>query len=322
MSTHAPTPAGAHAATDPGTRRPDRSPARGGTAVTTATRRRRPERRPRTTSIGGLVLRTPYWIFTGGLAVIFLFPLAWAAIASVSPHAGTNQTDGWGLGNYRTLTHYQAGIWQYLANSAFVSLTTVFLTLAISLLGGYAFARFSFPGKNLLFLTTLAILMVPYATMLIPLYVLLNQLSLQNSLIGVALVLTMFQLPFSTFMMRISFEAIPRELDEAALVDGCSSWAALWRVLLPAVKPGLITVGLFAFLTAWNDFMAPLILINDSNKFTLPLAVSNLRVQVQGVIDYGATEAGVVVLALPCIVLFLLLQRHYVRGFMSGAFKG
>lgn len=273
-------------------------------------------------TISKLALRTPYWIFTGGLAIIFLFPLVWTAVSSVSPQAGTSQSSGWGFGNYATLSRYQAGIWQYLANSAFVSLTTVLLTLLISFLGGYAFARFSFPGKNLLFLTTLAILMVPYATLLIPLYVLLNQLGLQNSLLGVALVLTMFQLPFATFMMRISFEAIPREFDEAAMVDGCSTWTALWRVLLPAVKPGLITVGLFAFLSAWNDFFAPLILINDSSKLTLPLAVSNLRVQVQGVVDYGATEAGVVVLALPCLVLFLLLQRHYVRGFMSGAFKG
>ena len=204
----------------------------------------------------------------------------------------------------------------------FVSGLCVVLTLLISTLGGYAFARFRFPGRNALFLLTLAILMVPYATLLIPLYVLLNTFGLQNSLVGVALVLTMFQLPFSTFMMRISFESVPRELDEAAMVDGCSSFSALWRVLLPAVRPGLITVGLFAFLAAWNDFFAPLILINDSNKMTLPLAVSNLRGQVQGVVDYGATEAGVVVLALPCIVLFLLLQRHYVRGFMSGALKG
>ena len=133
----------------------------------------------------------------------------------------------------------------------------------------------------------------------------------------------MFQLPFATFMMRISFEAVPRELDEAAhgrrlLVvrarcGGCCC---------PRSSPGLITVGLFAFLAAWNDFIAPLILINDTERMTLPLAVANLRGQVQGVVDYGATEAGVVVLALPCIVLFLLLQRHYVRGFMSGALKG
>jgi multiple sugar transport system permease protein len=293
-----------------------------GTAAARGRARRPGPGAPRRTSVAGLVVRTPYWVLTGGLAVIFLFPLVWTAVASVSPHAGTNQTDGWGLGNYTTLAHYQAGIWRYLANSAVVSLTTVVLTLCISLLGGYAFARFTFPGKDALFLATLAILMVPYATLLIPLYVLLNEIHLQNSLIGVALVLTMFQLPFSTFMMRISFESVPRELDEAALVDGCSTWGVLWRILVPAVKPGLITVGLFAFLAAWNDFFAPLILINDSNRLTLPLAVSNLRGQVQGVVDYGATEAGVVVLALPCIVLFLLLQRHYVRGFMSGALKG
>ena len=266
--------------------------------------------------------RTPHYVVAGGLAVIFLFPLVWNAWASVSEQPGTAQESGYGFGNYRTLLDYDAGLWQYLLNSTVVSVLTVALTLGVSLLGGYAFARFDFPGKNLLFLLTLAILMVPYATLLIPLYVLLGRLELQNSLVGLSLVLAMFQLPFATFMMRISFEAVPRELEESALVDGCGTAGALRRVLLPAVRPGLITVGLFAFLAAWNDFMAPLILISDTNRMTLPLAISNLRGQVQGVVDYGATEAGVVVLALPCILLFLILQRHYVRGFMSGAFKG
>jgi len=269
-----------------------------------------------------IVFGIPYAVLTTALAIMFLYPLIWTAVSSVAPRAGTSQPEGWGFGNYASLANYQAGIWVYLGNSAFVSLLTVLLTLVVSTLGGYAFARFSFPGKNLLFLTVLAILMVPYTTLLIPLYVILNAVGLSNSLVGVAIVLTMFQLPFSMFMMRISFESVPRELDEAAMVDGASTFGALRRVLLPAVKPGLITVGMFAFLAAWNDFMAPLILITDTNRMTLPLAVSNLRVQVQGVIDYGATEAGVVVLALPCIVLFLVLQRHYVRGFMSGAFKG
>ena len=264
----------------------------------------------------------PYYVLTGSLAIIFLFPLVWATVASFSPQPGTNQTSGWGFGNYVTLSHYQAGIVQYVTNSLIVSGLTVVFTLAISLLGGYAFARFSFPGKNALFMVTLAILMVPYATLLIPLYVLLNKLGLQGSLVGLACVLTMFQLPFATFMMRISFEAVPKELEEAALVDGCGTFAALVRVLVPAVKPGLITVGLFAFLAAWNDFIAPLILISDSTRVPLPLAVANMRQQVQGIVDYGATQAGVVVLALPCVVLFLLLQRHYVRGFMSGALKG
>jgi len=285
--------------------------------MTTAT-----SRRSRPLGFRGIAVRTLYWVFTTALAVLFLYPLVWTGVSSVSPHPGTNQVDGWGFGNYLTLGNYQAGVWVYILNTVIVSGLTVLLTLVVSTLGGYAFARFRFVGRNALFLLTLAILMVPYATVLIPLYVILTRVGLQNTLLGVALVLTMFQLPFSTFMMRISFEAVPREMDEAAMVDGCGSFGALWRVLLPAVKPGLITVGLFAFLASWNDFFAPLILITDSRLQTLPLAVANLRGQVQGVVDYGATEAGVVVLALPCIVLFLILQRHYVRGFLSGAFKG
>jgi multiple sugar transport system permease protein len=273
-------------------------------------------------ALGGVLLRTPAWVLQAALVVIFLFPLVWAAVASVSPQAGSNQVHGWGFGNYRTLAHYQDGIVTYLINSVIVSGLTVVFTLVISLTGGYAFARFRFPGKDLLFLTTLGILMVPYATLLIPLYVLLNDIGLQNSLVGLALVMTLFQLPFATFLMRISFEAVPTELDEAALVDGCGPFRALVYVLLPAVKPGLITVGLFAFLAAWNDFITPLILISDTTKSPLPLAVANMRQQVMGIVDYGATEAGVVVLALPCVFLFLILQRHYVRGFMSGAVKG
>ena len=266
--------------------------------------------------------RTPYYVLTGGLAIIFLFPLVWSFYASVSPQAGTAQSNGFGWGNYRTMFDFGAGLPTVAANSAVISILTVAITLIISTLGGYAFARFKFWGKDALFLLTLSILMVPYATLLIPLYVMLNAVGLSNSLVGVALMIAMFQLPFATYMMRISFEAIPRELEESAQIDGCSSFGVLWRIMLPSVVPGLVTVGLFAFLAAWNDFFAPLILINDTNRMTLPLAVSNLRGQVQGVVDYGATEAGVVVLAVPCILLFLILQRHYVRGFMSGAFKG
>jgi multiple sugar transport system permease protein len=266
--------------------------------------------------------RTPYYVLTGGLAIIFLFPLAWTVFASVMPQAGTGQTSGVGFGNYVTLYNYGAGLPRFFLNSAVVSILTIVITLAVATLGGYAFARFHFPGRDILFLLTLAILMIPYATLLIPLYVLLNKAGLQNSLVGVSLVLAMFQLPFATYMMRISFEAVPREIEESAQVDGCGTFALLWRILIPAVRPGLITVGLFAFLAAWNDFFAPLILITGSDKQTLPLAVATLRQQSMGVIDYGSTQAGVVVMALPCLILFIFLQRHFVRGFMSGALKG
>jgi multiple sugar transport system permease protein len=266
--------------------------------------------------------RTPYYVLTGGLVIIFLFPLAWATIASFSAQAGSAQAFGYGFGNYQRLFDFQEGLPTYFTNSVVIATLTVLFTVIVSTLGGYAFARFEFPGKNILFLVTLAILMVPYATLLIPLYVLLRQLNLDNTLLGLSLVLSVYQLPFATFMMRISFEAVPRELEESALVDGAGTFDVLWKIMLPAVLPGLITVALFAFLAAWNDFFAPLILISDPSQSPLPLAIAVLRQQTMGVIDYGATEAGVVVMALPCIVVFVLLQRYYMRGFMSGAVKG
>jgi multiple sugar transport system permease protein len=263
-----------------------------------------------------------YYSTAAALAILFLLPLGWAGVASVQGQAGSGQATGVGFGNYKAMAEYGEGIGTYLANTAAVAVMTVVGTLVVSALGGYAFARFRFPGKELLFLATLAILMVPYATILIPLYVVLGHLGLQNSLVGLSLVLIMFQLPFAIFMMRNSFEAVPRELEEAALVDGCTTFSALRRILLRAVRPGLITVGLFAFLASWNDFFAPLILLSDGDKFTLPVAVVAMRERSFGAIDYGALEAGVMVMALPCIVLFLFLQRHYVQGFTTGALRG
>jgi multiple sugar transport system permease protein len=266
--------------------------------------------------------RTPYYVFTGALVILFLFPLVWAIVSSFSAQAGSAQALGYGFGNYERLFNFQEGLPRYFMNSVVIALLTVLITITVSTLGGYAFARFDFPGKNILFLLTLAILMVPYATLLIPLYVLLRQIGLANSLIGLSLVLAVYQLPFATFMMRISFETVPKELEESALVDGANSFDVLRRIMLPAVIPGLITVVLFAFLAAWNDFFAPLILISDPSQSPLPLAIAVLRQQTMGVIDYGATEAGVVVMAVPCILIFVLLQRYYMRGFMSGAVKG
>jgi multiple sugar transport system permease protein len=265
----------------------------------------------------------PGFSITGAaLAVLFLFPLVWGGWSSFKGQPGSSQESGFGFGNYVAMAQFGEGISTYLANSAAVAAMTVAGTLFVSTLGGYGFARFAFPGKNVLFICTLAILMVPYATILVPLYVVLGHLGLQNSLVGLSLVLIMFQLPFAVFMMRNAFEALPRELEEAALVDGCTTLAALRRILLPGVRPALITVGLFAFLASWNDFFAPLILLSDGAKFTLPVAVVSMQERTFGAIDYGALEAGVVVMAVPCVALFLALQRHYVQGFTTGALRG
>jgi multiple sugar transport system permease protein len=266
--------------------------------------------------------RTSYYVFAGALAILFLIPLVWTVVASVSPDGATAQKAGYGFGNYRTLMDYDAGLPRYLSNSSVVALLTVLFTLALSILGGYAFGRFRFFGRDALFLLILAILMVPYAALLVPLWQLFGDIGLRNSLVGLAIVMTLYQLPFAMFMMRISFEAVPRELEESAMVDGCGTFGVLRHIMLRAVWPGIITVGLFAFLYAWNDFIAPLFMINDSSKYPLPLAMVTLRQQTMGAVDFGATQAGVVVMAIPCLILFLLLQRHFVRGFMAGALKG
>jgi multiple sugar transport system permease protein len=264
-----------------------------------------------------------YYSTSAVLSVLFLFPLVWTLYSSVHGRQATaDGADGWGTASYERLYEYGSGLPTYLINTTVVALIAVVVTVVTTTLGGYAVARFSFPGKNLLFLVTLAILMVPYTTILIPLYVFLGWIHLQNSLIGLGLVLAMFQLPFGLFMMRNSFEALPVELEEAALLDGCTPTGALRRVLLRGVAPGMVTVALFSFLAAWNEFVAPLIFLTDGDKFTLPVALFNLQSGNLGSVDFGALQSGVVAAAVPCVVIFLLLQRYYVRGFTSGALKG
>lgn len=256
------------------------------------------------------------------LAVLFISPIVWSFVTSVTGPRATDGAGGVGIENYRRLIEYGEGLGVYVWNSTVVTVIAVVGTLVVTVLGGYAFARFSFPGKNLLFLGALAILMIPHPTILVPLYTLLRYVGLQNSLVSVALVLVMFQLPFGLFMMRNAFESLPKELEEAAMLDGCSNFGALRRILLRAVTPSIVTVGIFAFLAAWNEFLTPLIFLTSGDNFTLPVALVSLRSGEMGSIDLGALQAGIVVTAVPCLLIFILLQRYYVRGFTAGAVRG
>ena len=266
-------------------------------------------------------MTTPLWkrvivyILEGLLALVFISPLIWVVVCSFSPQPGSAQSKGWGVNNYLTLFGYQEGLPKYLFNSVVVTLVAVVFSVVVCTLAGYSFSRFDYPGRNLGFMVTLSILMVPYASLLIPLMVWYKDIGLNDSLLGVGLVITLFQLPMSTFIMRNAFDAIPKDMEEAAMVDGCNSLQSLIKILVPVVKPSMVTVGLLAFLEAWNNFMIPLYLSSSSNA-TLPLALVNMRQQTMGVIDYGATEAGVVILMIPAAILFLALQKYYVKGFM------
>jgi len=129
------------------------------------------------------------------------------------------------------------------------------------------------------------------------------------------------QLPFSVYVMRSSFEAVPRELEEAAVIDGCNSFQILWRILLPLARPALVTLVLFAFVASWNEFIGALIFMGKETRFTVPIMLVGVRQGHFGAVDWGALQAGIVVSMLPCLAIYLLLHRHYVAGFLSGAIK-
>jgi multiple sugar transport system permease protein len=262
------------------------------------------------------------------LAIAFLFPIAWSVITSLKPPIEASASPSTGLpsritwDNYVKLNQFGAGIGQYLFNSVSAAIMTVVGAIILSTLGGFGFSRFSFRGKNIMFITILATLMIPFQSILTPLFLILGALRLQNTLLGLALVYITFQLPFGIFVMRNTFDTVPRELEEAALLDGCTSFTLLYRVMLGMVRPGIITVGIYAFLNSWNEFLAALIFMTQEKMFTLPILLTSVRNGQYGATDWGALQAGVTVTILPCIILFLFLQRYYMQGLMGGAVKG
>ena len=173
-------------------------------------------------------------------------------------------------------------------------------------------------GMRMIILTTL---MIPFQSLLTALFLLLRAIGLQNTLLGLGLVYTTFQLPFAIFVMRNAFDAVPREIEEAALIDGCSSVSLLQRVMLPLVLPGIITVTLFAFFSSWNEFLAALIFLTDSDKYTFPVMLRNVQSGPYGTVDWGSVQASMTIAMLPCIILFLVLQRFYIGGLTAGAVK-
>lgn len=261
------------------------------------------------------------------IIALMLAPLVLSFLASVKPavEAGAVPPNylphSLSLENYQSVANYQAGLWTYVTNSLVVAMLTILLCLGLAVPAGYAFARFAIPAKEAFFLMVLASMMIPYQAMLTPLYLMFSSLGLTNSYIGLAIVHTILQLPFSVYLMRNSFEGIPKELSEAAVMDGCSSFQVLRRVFLPLVFPGMVTVALFAFIASWNEFIGALIFMSNENSFTVPIMLTGVSTGIFGVVDWGGLQAGVIVSILPCVGIYLLLQRYYVSGLLSGAVK-
>jgi multiple sugar transport system permease protein len=226
------------------------------------------------------------------------------------------------LESYHRLWSYQAGLPTYLINSGGTALLTILFCLLLTIPAGYALARFPVPGKEFIFVFLLLALIVPYQALLTPIFFMFAGLHLTNTLLGLAIVHTTIQLPFSVYVMRNSFEAVPAEIEEAGVIDGASSAQVLAYVYLPAIVPAIVTVSLFAFITSWNEFLGALVMMNRGARFTLPLILANARQETSiGGTDWGLLQAGITISIIPCVLFYLLLQRYYVSGLTSGALK-
>ncbi|GAA2853649.1 carbohydrate ABC transporter permease [Streptosporangium fragile] len=211
-------------------------------------------------------------------------------------------------------------VWRYLLNSAVVALGTVLIGAVFSLLSATAVARFRFRGRTSFLILLLVVQMVPGEALLIPLFMMVRRAGLYDQLLGLIVVNVAMTLPFAIWMLRTFVAAVPRELEEAAWIDGASRFTTFWRVLFPLVAPGLVATSIFSFITAWNEFVFALTLMSDQSGFTMPVA---LRYFVsQRSVDWGAIMAASTLMTIPVIVFFLLVQRRMVSGLVAGAVKG
>ncbi len=274
-----------------------------------------------------LLPASAWWIICTCLAILFVSPLLISLLSSLKTPAAAqaeNPTllpEQFSTENYQALQGVGVGIGSYITNSVLVALGTVIGTVILATTAGYGFEKYGFFGRRTAFMVIIAMLMIPFQAVVTPLYIVLNKLGLHNSLTGLTLVYITYQLPFALFVMRNAFAAVPLALEEAALMDGASSVRMFRQVMLPLVRPGVITVALFAFFAAWNEFFAALILLNDQSKYTLPVALTLLQGSLLGQISWGTLQAGVMVSMIPCVIIYAVLQRYYVAGMLSGGIK-
>jgi N-acetylglucosamine transport system permease protein len=213
----------------------------------------------------------------------------------------------------------------YFLNSVILTSLTVLLSLLFAAMAAYALSRFRFGGVRPLFFYFLAGLMIPLQLAIVPLFFQMKDMLLLNSRIGLLLVYVAFGMPFAIFILAGFFRSLPSGLHESALMDGAGELRAFWSIMLPLAKPGLITVGIFAFLGAWNEFFMAFMFLSGENAQdlrTLPLGLANLTIVSQFRSDWGMAFAGLVLMMLPTMLVYGFLQRHLTKGITVGALKG
>jgi multiple sugar transport system permease protein len=220
------------------------------------------------------------------------------------------------LSSFRTVIE-EAPYFRWFGNSLLVSLSITALVLLTSSLAGYIFAKFTFPGRNAIFVVLLTTMMVPFPVLLIPSYLVVNELGLINSLF--ALIVPSMVSAFGIFLMRQFIAGVPNDLIEAARLDGASEWAIFGRIIVPLVRPPMAALGIFTFLAAWNDYLWPLIVINDIEKSTLPLALTFFNSQHAQ--RYDLVMAAAAMAVIPVIIVFVIFQRQIVNALVLAGMK-
>lgn len=220
------------------------------------------------------------------------------------------------MDNFRTLLQDNPFI-RWMINSFIVAASVTVIKVIIDSMAGYAFAKMQFPGKEPLFVVVLMTLMVPFAATLIPLFIIVRDLQLTNTYAG--LILPALASPIGIFMMRQFIESLPNDLENAARLDGCSEFQIFRRVILPLVRPGLVVLGVFTFMTQWTSYLWPLVIGTKKEMYTLTVGVQSLRSLFT--VNWGVLSAGAVLSMLPLVLVFLFLQRYFIAGSIAGALK-
>ena len=258
------------------------------------------------------------------VAVTALFPILWGLSTSLKPVARIMEFPPQLLPNPPTFEHYarliEAGIGWNILNSTVVSAFTVLLSLAIGSLGGYALARYDFHGKRVVMFMVIAVMSIPLVSLMVPSYTFLYNLGLLDSRFGLTLLYTAYQLPVTVWILYAFFTTLPLELERAAMIDGYSRLDALWRIVIPLSKPGMVAAGLLIVVFAWNDFVVALTMTTSEEVRTLPVAIYNYLGYYGR--EWGPLTAGAMVSILPIIVVFILFQRYFLSGMTGGSVKG
>jgi multiple sugar transport system permease protein len=260
---------------------------------------------------------------------VYLFitvaPLVWVLSTSFKPNQEAISFPPKFLPNHPTLENYlfvmtDSKLVLSLVNSLTVSVGSTVLSVTVSALGGYAFARYDFKGKNLMMSTILALFMIPVVINIIPLYIMLNNVGLLNSLVALVLTFQILIIPLNIFLLKNYFESLPKELEEAALIDGCSKIGALIRVTIPMSLPGFLIAAILSFRFSWNEFVLPVVLSNKPDSMIFQVALYQFISLYR--IDWGYLTAGINIAIIPVVVLMLIFQKKMIRGLTLGAVRG